>query len=250
MRRMSIVFHRDFRELRQTGAFLIIIIIFTIITIIAAVVTTVVLSRQEWLQVKTAAGPMLELIIGLIAYFLPLFILMTFIWAFANLPIVKEKVNGNIASLLATTLSPKEIWIGKSLAIFLPGFAISVASTLIVLLTVNSITIRPATGNFFLPPPLLLTSFLINPLLFLGLLLFIVLFSLANNPDIAIAPSFLVGFGLMYGIPLGVATGKINLASWSFCLWYMAGTAALWAVVLFFSRLLTKENIVLSSKGD
>ena len=250
MRRMSIVFNRDLREHRQTGAFLIIVILFTIITIIAAVVTNIVLGRQEWLQMKTAARPMLELIMGLIAYFLPLSILMTFIWVFSSLPIIKEKVNGNIASLLATTLTPKEIWIGKSLAIFLPGFIISAVSTLIVLLSVNLTTIRPVTGNFFLPVPLLLTSLLVNPLLFLGLLLFIILFSLAKNPDTAITPSFLVGFGLMTGIPLGVATGKINLASWSFCLWCLAGTAVFWAVVLFFSRLLTKENIVLSSKGD
>ena len=249
MGRMSVVFKRDFRELRQTSAFLIIIIVFTVITIITAVVVNIALSRQEWLQMEAVARPMLELIMGLIAYFLPLFVLMTFIWAFANLPIVKEKVNGNISSLLATPLSPKEIWISKSLAIFLPGFAISVVSTLIVLLAVNFITIRQATGNFFLPTPLLLTSFFINPLLFLGLLLFIVLFSLANNPDIAIAPSFLVGFGLMIGIPLGVATGVINLASWSFSLWYLAGTVVIWAVVCFLTRFLTKENIVLSSKG-
>ena len=246
---MSIVFQRDFRELRQTSAFLIIVIVFAIITIIAAVVVNIALSRQEWLR-EEAARPMLELIMGLIAYFLPLFVLMTFIWAFASLPIIKEKVNGNIAALLATPLSPKEIWISKSLAIFLPGFAISAVSTLIVLLAVNFITIGPVTGNFFLPAPLLLTSFLINPLLFFGLLLFIVLFSLANNPDIAIAPSFIVGFGLMIGIPLGVATGVINLASWSFSLWYLAGTAVIWVLVFCLSRLLTKENIVLSNKGD
>lgn len=249
MRRMSIVFQRDFRELRQTNAFLIMVIVFAVITITAAVSVSIVLSRQEWLG-EEAARPMLELIIGLIAYFLPLFILITFIWAFASLPIIKEKVNGNIASLLATPLSPKEILIGKSLAIFLPGFAISVVSTLIVLLAVNFIAISPATGSFVLTAPLLVTGFLINPLMFFGLLLFIVLFSLANNPDIAIAPSFLIGFGLMIGIPLGVATGVINLASWSFSLWYLAGTTVIWIVVCCFSRLLTKENIVLSSKGD
>ena len=249
MRKMSVVFKRDFRELRQTNAFLIIVIAFTIITIIAAVVINIALSRQEWLREEEAA-PMLELIMGLIAYFLPLFVLMTFIWAFSSLPIIKEKVNGNIASLLATPLSPREIWISKSLAIFLPGFTISTISTLIVLLAVNLITIGPATGSFFLPAPLLLTSFLINPLLFFGLLLFIVLFSLARNPDIAIAPSFIVGFGLMMGIPLGMVTGNINLTSWSFCLWYLVGTAVMWAVVLCLSHLLTKENIVLSSKGD
>ena len=181
---------------------------------------------------------------------MPLFVLMTFIWAFANLTIIGEKVNGNIESLLATPLSPKEIWIAKSIAIFLPGYIISIISTTIILLTVNFIVIIPATGNFILPAPLLLISFLINPLLFLALLLFIVLFSLANNPDIAIAPSFLVGFGLMIGIPLGVAMGVINLASWSFTLWCLGGAIIFWAVACGLYPLLTKENIVLSSKGD
>jgi ABC-2 type transport system permease protein len=250
LRRITIVFNRDFREQRQTSSFLIILIVFTIITITAAVLTNIILGRQEWLQIKTVALPILELIIGLMAYYLPLFILMTFIWAFSSLPIIKEKVNGNIASLCATTLTPKEIWIGKSLAIFLPGFVISVASTLIVLLSINFTTVRPAIGDILLPAPLMIVSLLINPLLFLGLLLFIVLFSMARSPDIAIAPSFIVGFGLMMGIPLGMATGNIDLSSWSFCLWYMFGTVILWVVVLFSSRLLTKENIVLSSKGD
>ncbi len=249
MKKISIVFNRDFRELRKTKAFLIIVIIFTIITIAVAVIASITLKNQEWLRVK-AARPMLELIMGLISYFLPLSILMTFIWAFASFPIIKEKVNGNIESLLATPLGPKEVWIGKSLAIFVPGFVISIVSTIIVLLAINLVAIKPATGVFFLSVQILLTCFIINPMLFFGLLLFIILFSLANNPDIAIAPSFLVGFGLMTGIPLGVATGVVDLASWSFLLWYTIGTAIIWAVVFYLSRLLTKEKIVLSSKGD
>jgi ABC-type transport system involved in multi-copper enzyme maturation permease subunit len=249
LRRMSIVLRRDFREIRQTNAFRIMAILSAVITIVAATGASIALGRQEWLG-EEAARPLLELIMGLISYFLPLFILIAFIWAFASLPIIKEKVDGNIECLLATPLSPKALWTGKSLAIFLPAFAISVAAVLVIVLAVNLTTIIPATGDFILPAPALLTGFLINPLLFLGLLSFIVLFSLANNPDIAIAPSFLIGFGLMIGIMLGVATGAINLASWSFALWYLAGTIIVWVVVCYLSRLLTKENIVLSSKGD
>ena len=249
MRGMRIVLRRDFRELRQTNAFRVMVILSAVITVAGAIGVSIALSRAEWLGVE-AATPMLELIIGLIAFFLPLFILISFIWAFASLPITKEKVNGNIESLLATPLSPKAIWMGKGLAIFLPGFVISVVAALVVVLVVNFTIITPATGDFVLPAPVLLTGFLINPLLFFGLLFFIVIFSLANNPDIAIAPSFLIGFGLMIGIPLGVATRAVNLASWSFALWYLAGAIVIWAVVLYLSRLLTKENIVLSSKGD
>jgi ABC-type transport system involved in multi-copper enzyme maturation permease subunit len=249
LRKVNVVFQRDFKELRRTNVFLIVIIVIAVITIAASVIINVALSNQEWLRQKEAR-PMLELIIGLAAYFLSMFILIAFIWAFAGLPIIKEKVNGNITSLLATPLSPKEIWIGKSLAIFLPGFVISTVSTMIVLLSVNFITISPVTGNFVLPVPLLVTSLLVNPLLFFGLILFIVLFSLANSPDIAIAPSFLIGFGLMIGIPLGIATGIVNLSSWTFLLWYLAGAAVIWVVVFCLLRLLTRENIVLSGKGD
>jgi ABC-type transport system involved in multi-copper enzyme maturation permease subunit len=245
---MSIVLRRDFQELRRTNAFRILVLTSAVITIGIAVGTSIALSKIEWLGVE-AAKPMLELIMGLVIYFLPFSVLISFIWAFASLPITIEKVNGNIESLLATPLSPKAIWMGKGLAIFLPGFVISIVSTLIVLLAVNFAAIIPATGDFFLPAPVLLTGLLFNPLLFFGLLSFIVLFSLANNPDIAIMPSFLLGFGLMIGIPVGIAIGAIDLASWSFALWYLAGTIVVWAVVGYLSRLLTKEQIVLSSKG-
>jgi ABC-type transport system involved in multi-copper enzyme maturation permease subunit len=248
LKRIGIVFHRDFRELRRTGAFLVISIFFAVITIAACLITVLVLRRQELLS-KETAGPVFDMIIGAVAYFLPLSVLMAFIWAFANLTIIKEKADGNVESLLATPMSPKEIWIGKSLAIFLPGYAISVVSTLIILLAVNFFVIIPAAGNFVLPLPSVLIGFFINPLLFLALLLFIVLFSLANNPDIAIAPSFLIGFGLMIGIPLGVATGAINLVSWLFLFWCLGGTIIFWAIDLGFYCLLTKENIVLSNRG-
>jgi len=248
LKKTGIILKRDFRELKQTNTFLIISIVFSVITIAIAVSVSIVLGRQEWIGQKEAR-PTLELIISLIAYFLPLTILMTFIWAFSSLPVVKEKVDGSIASLIATTLTPKEIWWGKSLAIFIPGYIISIISTMIVLLAVNLSVIVPATGIFLLPLPLILTSLIFNPLLLFGLLLFIILFSLAYNPDIAITPSFLVGFGLMMGIPLGMALGAINLASWSFSLWYLAGVIIVWIIVLSLTRLLTKEKIVLSAKG-
>ena len=156
----------------------------------------------------------------------------------------------SIECLLATPLQPVALWMGKCLAIFLPGFAITVIASILVLLAVNLFAINPATGYFVLPVPALLTGLIISPLLLFGVLAFMVLFSLASNPDIAIAPSFIIGFGLMMGLPIGIATGTINLASWTFALWYLAGMLIVWVVVGSFSRLLTKENIIMSSKGS
>ena len=89
-----------------------------------------------------------------------------------------------------------------------------------------------------------------NALPFFGLLAFVVLFSLASDPDMTIAPSFGVGFGLMIGTPIGLETGTIDISSWSLALWYLAGTVVGWAVVLYLSRLLSRQNIVLSGKGS
>jgi hypothetical protein len=246
---MITVLRRDFKELRQTNVFRLMVILSAILTIGGTVGGSILLGRQTWIG-EPAGRPGLELIIGLITYFLPLVVLIAFIWAFASLPVTREKINGGVECLLATPLSPIELWIGKGLAIFLPGFVISAVANLIVVLVFNFITVLPASGDFVLPAPALLTGLFINPLLFFGLLSFIILFSLANNPDIAFAPSFILGFGLMIGIPLGVATGAINVASWPFALWYLAGAAAVWLAVGYLTRLLTKENIVLSSKGD
>ena len=248
MGRINIILKRDFRELKKTNAFLIIIIVFAVITVVAALTIGILLKQREWVS-HPASKPILELIISVTAYFMPVFILMTFIWSFASLPLIKEKVSGAITSLLATPLKPAELLTGKSLNIFFPGFVISTIFTSIVLLTVNLIAILPATGAFILPAPALFTGLILNPLLFLGLIFLLVLFSLAGNPDIAITPSFIIGFGLMMGIPLGLATGKIDLSSWSFSLWYLVGVIIFWIITLCFLPLLTKEKIVLSGKG-
>ncbi len=249
MKRAFIILQRDFRELRKTRSFLVLCIVSAAITAGAVISLVLVLTGVEWLLEGTAR-PLLMLIIGLVTYFLPLSIILAFIWAFSSLPVIKEKANGNITSLLVTPLSPKEIWMGKSLAIFLPGYVISLVSVFIIILAVNLIMTFYTGGDYLLSTPMLLTGLVVNPLLFFALLLFIILFSLANSPDIAIAPSFILGFGLMLGIPLGVATGAIDLASWTFFYWYLAGTIIVLIVVLILSRMLTNEKIVLSGSGS
>ena len=221
----------------------------TVITVGASIGISVALRLQSWYG-EPKAIPVLDLIMGLVVYFLPLFVLIAFIWAFANLPLIQEKVNGNIECLLATPLSPKVLWVGKVFAVFLPSYILSVVASCIVLMAVNVAVVLPGWGTFILPVPALVNGLVINPLLFFALLAFIILFSLANNPDMAITPSFLIGFGLMIGVPVGLMTGTIDISSWSFVLWYMAGTIVACAIVLFLTRLLTNQNIVLSSKGS
>jgi hypothetical protein len=244
-----IILIRDVREKLKSMAFLIICIISSLITIAASVATSVILSRKPWVGMAEAR-PILELIIGLMSFFIPLIIMMIFIWGFSGLQLISEKTKGIISSLIAANITPRQLWIGKSLAIFIPGYLISIISTATVILSINLSVIVPASGSFIFPLPLFLMSLVWDPLLLLGTLLFIILFSLAGNPDIAIAPSFIVGFGLMMGVPIGMTTGWIDLVSWDFSLWFLAGTAVVWIAVIILTRFLTRENIILSSKGS
>lgn len=232
-----------------TTAFRIMLIVSAVITIGAAAGISIGLHLQEWYGAAEAL-PIVELIIGLVVYFITLLLLLAFVWGFSGLQITKEKLDGNIECLMATPLGPKILWFGKCLAVFIPGLMISLAAALIVLLAVHLAAVLPGWGTFALPGQMLVVGFVSNPLLFFGVLAFIVLYSLAGNPDVAIAPSFLVGFGLMIGIPAGLATGTIDLTSWSFVLWYTSGAAAIWIAVIFMTRMLTRQNIVLSSKGS
>ena len=248
MKDIGIIMRRDYREHRKTAAFRIMLGIVAAVTIAASAGISIALGLQSWLG-EPEAGPVLGLFIGLVLYFLPLFILLAFVFAFASLPVTKEKANGNIETLMATPLSPRDLWLGKSLAIFLPAYVISVIAAVIVVLAVNLSAILPAAGGFVLPGSALVLGLVINPLLFLSLLLLTILLALADNPDIAIAPSFILGFGLMMGMPVGLGLGWFDIRSWSFALWYLAGTGVFFGAVLFFSRTLTRQNIVLSSRG-
>jgi hydrogenase/urease accessory protein HupE len=84
----------------------------------------------------------------------------------------------------------------------------------------------------------------------LSLTALIVFLCLAYNPEITALPTWVVFMGLMFGIGIGLGLGKINLASWwPFTLCYLAAAVILMAGVFYLSRFLTKEKIVLSSKG-
>jgi ABC-type Na+ efflux pump permease subunit len=164
-------------------------------------------------------------------------------------PIAKEKAKGPIESLLATPLTAKGLWIGKSLAIFLPAYVMGFISTLILVLVVNFAAILPATHHFILPPPEALTSFMMIPLLMLALISAGVLFSLITNPMVGQTIVMFIGVILLQLV--GQVGGRITwlLASWDYALYNLAGAALLGTIAFPLSRFLTKERIVLSSKG-
>lgn len=248
MKRILLVLRRDYREMKSTTAFRIMITVSAVITVAAAAIISIVLHRQSWYGVAEAQ-PIIDIITGITAYFLPLLVLMSFIWAFASFPVVREKVKGNIDCLIATPVTPGELLAGKGLAVFIPAYVISLIAMTVIVIAVNLVVILPGWHYILLPWPALVLGLAVSPLLFLSILLITLQLSFTGNPDSAVAPSMIVGFGLIVGMPVGLATGFFDINSWLFVLWYTMGTAAAWGVVLGLNRTLTRQNIVLSEKG-
>jgi hypothetical protein len=61
--------------------------------------------------------------------------------------------------------------------------------------------------------------------------------------------SMFLGWGVIFGIGVALGVGAINLASWSFTLYYLAGAIVIGAIAFYRSRFFSKEKVILSSKG-
>jgi ABC-type Na+ efflux pump permease subunit len=247
---MPVVLRSDVGDILRSRGFLIVAIIIGVITVGAAVGVPIALNR--WLATGPAwdeAKPLLELFMGLAVNYVPLIALFSCMATWATDPIAKEKAKGPIESLLATPLTARAVWIGKSLAIFLPAYIIGLITTLIIIMAMNFASILPATGHFVLPLPEALTSFLFLPLLMFALISLGVLASLITNPVIGQTIVIFVGVILLQVVGQVGARIWWLLASWDYALYNLASAALLGMIAFYFSRSLSKERIILSSKG-
>jgi len=250
MKGMLVVLQSDVGDILHSRGFLIVAIIIGVITVGTAVGAPIALNW--WLAtglVWEEAKPLLELFMGLAVNYVPLVVLFTCMATWATEPIAKEKAKGPIESLLTTPLTARAVWIGKSLAIFLPAYIIGFIATLIVILAMNLASILPTTDHFILPLPEAFTSFLFLPLLMLAVILLGIIFSLVTNP--VIGQTIIIFVGVLLLQVVGQVGGRFwwLLASWDYALYNLAGAALLGIIAFYLSRSLGKERIILSSKG-
>ena len=188
----------------------------------------------------------LELYLGLIMYSACIIGLGINLNSFGFTTMIREKSRGNIQSLLATSLKVKDIWIGKSLALFIPGLILGELLTLIVLFVVNYIYFVPTIG-FLFNPWIAVSSFMIVPVIYFCLHLLVYLIGLTRKPanGMLIAQVFLP-LVLSGMINLLLRTNILDGTSWSFALANIGIAAIIAIIVIFLQFRLTKEKIVLS----
>jgi ABC-type Na+ efflux pump permease subunit len=176
---------------------------------------------------------------------LPLVLTMLICSVFSAYSITMDKAKRTLESLLATPLSLSQVWIGKSLAITLPGVGIALLISLLAVLAMNLAIIVPAVGSFTIPNAIsLVTGLIIVPVMTFFVVCIVSFLQLVmTNPRIA---NF-VFIGIFFGVYFSTITELT--ASFDFSLIYLIATVILAAITLLLSRFLTRERVILSSKG-
>lgn len=198
--RTFLIFKRDFQEYRKSTIMIIILAVLVIgaigcgIGMISAAggdnAPRDEIGQRIWLN-----------ILGLVLIMFSFIPQMVCIPVFATRPLTYEKANGVVMSLLATETTPREIWTGKGLAIFIPGLIGSFLG--MAILTPFFLSIIP------IPASVLLCAFLVMPLAMLMMAIITVQLAMLKNVDLAIAPSYVVGFLLIALFVAGMMTGLL-----------------------------------------
>ena len=164
---------------------------------------------------------------------------------FSYQSLVREKARGNIQSLLATPVSPRELWLGKSLAVFLPGLVFTIVLTIAVFFILNIIYFTGDTGLVF-TAWMAVSNLLAVPLLYFAVTMFVHIVGLVNKPVTAnvIGQIFLP---LMANIMIQLAVRtSLGADSWLFAVILLGTTAVIACGMIPMYRNMKSETIMLS----
>ena len=272
MRRTTVVYQRDASRLLKTSAFRIMAGLHAALSLGAGIGIGIALTRLHGriaaagqaghpaaglpasavagapdvaALMREAVGAILPGMAGLLEVSLAYLMLC---WVLAGPLMTEEKASGTLVSLLATPLRPRELWLGKSLAVFVPGTVMAfVGYVLLVGVAEAWLSIATGTAQIVLPPAALVSGLVAMPLLLLELILLTIWSAIALTPDAAVIPSLFLGFAIMAGVPLGPQLWNIRLDSWSVAV-FLLGVVAVAGLVLFvLGRLLGTERVVRSA---
>lgn len=255
-RRIAVVGRRDLAELRRSPALFVILAVSAAVTIGICVWAGLLLHR---IQIETVgldrsaahavvAGVVGGMLLENVLYAMTMLPFPLLVWAFAGSFVTREKATGSLETLLATPLSLRELWLGKTLALSGAATAIGLGFGAVAWLVSEAIVaVALSRVAALLAAPAILAAVLLNPLFFSGMCALVILIALAKDADAAIVPSFVLGMGPMMGIPAGIATGVLRIGTWRFCLYQTVATVLLWGVVFMLLELWKKERVVLSA---
>ncbi len=183
--------------------------------------------------------------LGNLMYTLPFTLSMLFCTYLAAYAVVLEKAKRTLESLLATPAGLRQVWIGKSLAVALPGIIVTYLVMALAIIVLNYAVVVPRVGEIIFPGSVpVLVSFIAIPLVvFLVVCNVSILQLIMTSPRLANSVFMIVFLGFYFMTVTGFS------ASWDFGLIYLVLLVVLVGITVIMTRFLTRERVVLSSKG-
>jgi ABC-type Na+ efflux pump permease subunit len=248
MDKLWIIARKDLREAfrSRTTYFYIVILIFLSFTYFS---TYMALANQ----VKNSNGGHAALVqvsqfyINSLINTLPLWYAVFICTIFAAYSVIVDKARRNLESLMATPVSLNQIWMAKTLAVAFPSIVIALIETLLVYLVMSFAVISPTVGSVLIPDAVaIVTAVVLAPVLIFVIVAIVIYFQLVMaNPRIA---NFaFTGIFLLLFFGGSYLSGRGQSQPYSLVYIAIIITGGVAAYIL--SRRLTKEKVVLSSKG-
>lgn len=250
MKKLMVIMKKDLRETLRTKAFYgsIGIVLFVLVALAAGLgrnINAVIEQETSLAEIASAIQPL----VGTTAFTLSLMLMLLFCMYTNAYTLTMEKVKRSMESLLCTPLSLRQIWLGKSFAIALPSVILGLLFAFGGIAGINQIFIVPRLGRFIMPGTAPLVAILVTvPLImFFFASLMVALQLIITNIHWINAALIGLVIAVMFGLSPPVL--KFGPSSWSMVLASLGIGAMLALLVVLLSPRVTKERIVLSSKG-
>jgi len=255
MRQAMVIMRKDLRETLSTGAF------YTYMALAVVLVAVVgvralggVIGGQIDTLLEQGLAPAevvssVEPLVGTVLVMLSLQFMMLFCLAGSAHSLIMEKTKRSLESLLCTPLSLKQIHLGKSLAVFLPSLVLGLSLAFATVAGANQLFLAPKAGQSVMPGAASLVATLVAvPLILFFFVTMLVALQLIIT-KIQWINAVLAGLVFVTIVALNYGLFGFGFAPWSIFFASLAVAAVLALATVFLSRLVTKERIVLSSKG-
>jgi ABC-type Na+ efflux pump permease subunit len=247
VKKIWIIARKDIKEsFRSRSTYIYIIILlaltFTYLTNYNGIVNSLERENASAGEIYIAS----QIFINSLAYMLPMMYSILVCTIFAQYAVVVDKARKNIESLMATSTSLREIWMGKTLSVALPSALIGITVAIAGYIIVNALAVSPKVGGFISPDFFsIVTAVIIVPVLIFAIVSIVVCIQLMiANPRIANIVFTALFLLLYFGTTVFSVLGKgINYG------FVYLGVIVVCALVSFLlSRSLNKQRVILSSR--
>ena len=186
--------------------------------------------------------------LAMLSFVLSFLSIMTFCMIASGYSVITEKLKRTLESLLATPLTIREIWLGKSLAIFLPSVIMGILLTIVAVVIANMIYVISTTESFVVPPAssLVVCAISVPVIVFLLVCVITILQFILTNTRVVNA----IFLGIIFGVGFGLTGTGVDPTSWNFSLLSLTFIVGLAILTIVLARFLTRERIILAIKGQ